>query len=114
MESKEGKKESGKKERPGWPVRTLGVRNSKGKEERESLKEGMGDEAGRLPREITIRFRSRGVWKFSSPPGGTRREAERRRRKRWRRRVGDVRSVVVGRRESESEGEWIGVRDRDR
>lgn len=111
MESKEGKKESGKKERSGW---TLGVRNSKGKGERESLKEGMGDEAGRLPREITIRFRSRGVWKFSSPPGGTRREAERRRRKRWRRRVGDVRSVVVGRRESESEGEWIGVRDRDR
>ncbi|EFN69375.1 hypothetical protein EAG_01115 [Camponotus floridanus] len=29
---------------------------------------------GRLPREITIRFRSREVWKFSSPPGGTRRD----------------------------------------
>ena len=32
-----------------------------------------GGETGRLPREITILFRSRGVWKFSSPPGGTRR-----------------------------------------
>jgi len=31
---------------------------------------------GRLPREITIRFRSRGVWKFSSPPEGTRRDGE--------------------------------------
>ncbi|KYM99063.1 hypothetical protein ALC62_10177 [Cyphomyrmex costatus] len=29
---------------------------------------------GRLPREITIRFRSRGVWKFSSPPEGMRRD----------------------------------------
>ena len=46
--------------------------------ERERERERVGrakreGETGRLPREITIRFRSRGVWKFSSPPGGTRR-----------------------------------------
>ncbi|KYN10826.1 hypothetical protein ALC57_17026, partial [Trachymyrmex cornetzi] len=50
----------------------VGTTSAQGRRRKRELSRRMAK--GRLPREITIRFRSRGVWKFSSPPEGTRRD----------------------------------------
>jgi len=50
----------------------VGITHAQGRRRKRELGRRMAE--GRVPREITIRFRSRGVWKFSSPPEGTRGE----------------------------------------